>query len=537
MSTRGRNRVHILEKKLVSHVPYHGGDVVSNMSGEGKRCSFHKIGRVQCKKSCVNENSSYCAIHQPIFETDDVSERIKCQSCSQMIREEALRQHSFICSKKAKEIPVYYQSGLNDPSNLLLSPNPLTEPLQVDLLDLIPKIHNLYEKYISPMLGPRKFSLEKRVIKPSQKHRLQEFIMSQHMRAYGIIPNTTLPSNLNPNSSPSPLIFLDLGSGKGSLSKTISLEDTESDDSPTLPSAVFVCIEKAHYKHKSERSSSSQVSNGPPRSYRAQIDLRDVCLKKLIRHVCHQTRLDPCNHLETDSGNVSGESEVPFHSSSSSTPSHTEGVVEVIAMGKHLCGNATDSAIVSLLNLLSPPSPEDKEDKEEQRQEEAYPSIALRGICIALCCHSNCQWNSSLCTNWFHSLAVSEAVESEGRRQSTSVSPVVCEEEWEYIRKWSGMFCLNEQEINRDRQGGREGKNDNDRACEDGESCKDIGLRMEYESMSYAERVDLGRKCKRLIDYGRVEFIRKELKMNATLVHYTEEDITPENVLLIAWRD
>jgi hypothetical protein len=27
------------------------------------------------------------------------------------------------------------------------------------------------------------------------------------------------------------------------------------------------------------------------------------------------------------------------------------------------------------------------------------------------------------------------------------------------------------------------------------------------------------------------------LKMNATLVHYTEEDVTPENVLLIAWRD
>jgi tRNA:m4X modification enzyme len=107
------------------------------------------------------------------------------------------------------------------------------------------------------------------------------------------------------------------------------------------------------------------------------------------------------------------------------------------------------------------------------------------------------------------------------------------------------MFCLNEQEMDRDRDRDRDrGREDDPNTDPDWEhgnkdrsEADESEKRTEYESMSYAERVDLGRKCKRLMDYGRVEYIRRELKMNATLVHYTEEDVTPENVLLIAWRD
>ena len=49
-------------------------------------------------------------------------------------------------------------------------------------------------------------------------------------------------------------------------------------------------------------------------------------------------------------------------------------------------------------------------------------------------------------------------------------------------------------------------------------------------------RLKAGWECKRLIDAGRVDFIRRELGMNAELVVYCDESVSPENVLLLFWQ-
>eukprot|EP01043_Picozoa_sp_COSAG02_P005992 COSAG02_NODE_166_length_31947_cov_34.168617_25_plen_61_part_00 len=49
--------------------------------------------------------------------------------------------------------------------------------------------------------------------------------------------------------------------------------------------------------------------------------------------------------------------------------------------------------------------------------------------------------------------------------------------------------------------------------------------------------VEFGRQCKRLIDAGRLHYVRRELPhlaAGASLVTYCDEEITPENCLLIA---
>ena len=43
----------------------------------------------------------------------------------------------------------------------------------------------------------------------------------------------------------------------------------------------------------------------------------------------------------------------------------------------------------------------------------------------------------------------------------------------------------------------------------------------------------MGRRCKRLIDAGRVQYL-KDLGLNVRLVHYCHEDDSPENCFLIA---
>ena len=51
------------------------------------------------------------------------------------------------------------------------------------------------------------------------------------------------------------------------------------------------------------------------------------------------------------------------------------------------------------------------------------------------------------------------------------------------------------------------------------------------------EMVEFGRQCKRLIDAGRLDYLRRELPhlaSGASLVTYCSEEVTPENCLLIA---
>lgn len=426
-------------KYSFSYIQYLSLHLLVHPGGMEKRqCGYHRRGKAPCQKFCHNE-TLYCVIHQPLlsFSSD---QRIPCQDCHQMIKESCLEKHGRVCSKKPTKQPSYYQQGINNPITIL--GNHLHDVVNtVNIENLIWKINELYRLYVFPMLGPRRYGDLNTNINPSEKHRRQESSIYEQLCSNHIIDG----------GSPNVItFFLDLGSGKGSLSKYISQQD--------IPrGSIFICIEKSHYKHQSERNSHSCGHT----SHRIQIDLRDVHFSELIQSISVDKK---------DTLIYKNQSEV-----------------EVIGIGKHLCGNATDTAILGLLNLLSPSS-----------------SLLLRGIGIALCCHSNCHWNSSLCTKWF---------------QSLPLELQIFENEWEYLRKWSGMFALNDKETELDqlksKPPGDEGLGDN-------------------LSMTYAERVNLGRMCKRLIDYGRVEYIRHESEMSASLVYYTEESITPENVMLLA---
>ena len=52
---------------------------------------------------------------------------------------------------------------------------------------------------------------------------------------------------------------------------------------------------------------------------------------------------------------------------------------------------------------------------------------------------------------------------------------------------------------------------------------------------TFASRARLGKMCKRVIDFGRMHYIRNELHMRARLVRFIDDSVTPENVLLLAY--
>lgn len=157
----------------------------------------------------------------------------------------------------------------------------------------------------------------------------------------------------------------------------------------------------------------------------------------------------------------------------------------VVAVSKHLCGVATDLT----LNCLLAADP--------------TGSGAVRGAAIALCCHHRCAWSDYCGRQWFTAQGLTADDFALARRLSA----------------WAVCFPGRSKVAGPD-YGGR-----GDQAEEGAPG-----------ELSAAEKVALGRDCKRLIDAGRMHFLRQR-GFCAELVHYADPGTTPENALLVAWRE
>ena len=55
-----------------------------------------------------------------------------------------------------------------------------------------------------------------------------------------------------------------------------------------------------------------------------------------------------------------------------------------------------------------------------------------------------------------------------------------------------------------------------------------------FEGTDRCARAQLGREAKRLLDHGRVLWLRERSKLNAKLVTFCDASVSPENCLLLA---
>lgn len=273
------------------------------------------------------------------------------------------------------------------------------------------------------------------------KHRRQEASIAGHLLRSGIVPSEaeTRPRSAIGDTNASGdeanfATFLDLGSGKGSLSLSLSKVFADRSD------LAFVCIDRQPYQQQAEKTIDKNQ-----RRYRAKVDLADVNLRAML--------------------------DVAQEEGSLAKPG------SVVGVGKHLCGSALDYA----LNALG-----------KYKEEDGGRVPPLRGLAIASCCHS--------------SIASLDATASgPWLRETCGVDDV----SFGKLRKWSGFFDISMAPASVAPGSGEE---------------KDV-----------AERLELGRVCKRLIDFGRAEFIRKHLGLSSvSLLHYVDASVSPENCLILA---
>ncbi|KAL5561079.1 hypothetical protein UlMin_030826 [Ulmus minor] len=164
--------------------------------------------------------------------------------------------------------------------------------------------------------------------------------------------------------------------------------------------------------------------------------------------------------------------------------------VPYIAIGKHLCGPATDLTLRCCL-----------------MEHGNRDNLKLRGLAIATCCHHLCQWKNYTNKKYFSNLGITK-------------------EEFHAIT-WFTSWAVDADH----------GSDLTDLSIHPPSIEKkvddNVGVEDMIKNMEAVERAALGFKCKQIIDMGRLMWL-KERGLQTQFVKYVPSTISPENHLLVA---
>ena len=185
------------------------------------------------------------------------------------------------------------------------------------------------------------------------------------------------------------------------------------------------------------------------------------------------------------------------------TRGDTRGVVGV---SKHLCGAATDLTLRCLAGTL--------------------PESNFRGLMIALCCHHRCDWNSYVGKQFLIDQGFSRS----------SFHLLVSMSSWATC----GFGRVKKTEASANQKPVSVSANQRTEPGEEAEHESDHGQEFHpndrYSRMGLSEtnREAVGRLCKRVLDYGRVTYLKSFFPtLSVELKHYVSSEVSLENALLL----
>ncbi|CAM6095916.1 unnamed protein product [Calypogeia fissa] len=187
-----------------------------------------------------------------------------------------------------------------------------------------------------------------------------------------------------------------------------------------------------------------------------------------------------------------------------------------VAVSKHLCGPATDLTLRCCVNVNVDTGLHSKPGDQQQRLANFADPI-LEGIGIATCCHHLCQWKSYVNKEFFGKLGFS----------SVDFDMITWLTSWAVNQR--GEHGHAELEFDNNSKKGAQGSV---------EALESVGqdkpqLSQTMINLDPRERSLLGRKCKDLLDHGRLLWL-KQHGLDVKVVNYISSTITPENKLLLA---
>ncbi|XP_030454974.2 uncharacterized protein LOC115676241 [Syzygium oleosum] len=172
-----------------------------------------------------------------------------------------------------------------------------------------------------------------------------------------------------------------------------------------------------------------------------------------------------------------------------------------LAVGKHLCGPATDLTLRCCLS--------------ERTIVDDVQKCPIQGLAIATCCHHICQWKHYINKKYFSNLGIK-------KEEFHAIT---------WFTSWAVDADHGSDLSDVKDPGSHLPTIEKEEDGEDATPVKDI-----IGNMEAVERAVLGFMCKQIIDIGRLMWL-KEHRLDAQLVKYVPPSISPENHLLIAKRE
>lgn len=196
----------------------------------------------------------------------------------------------------------------------------------------------------------------------------------------------------------------------------------------------------------------------------------------------------------------------------------------LVGIGKHVCGAATGNrALLDVVSLWLTFKPSLSADLALNCLHNAHKeSKNVRGICIALCCHHRCTWRHYVGKAFFKVVKVTR------KALYIETTVLIAQEVGLDARDFAVMRALTSWATC------------GARPSDEAEAEHDIAPEEEPPAGRYALlgldaalREQIGRRCKQIIDRGRVAFL-SGWPLDARLLDYVRPEVSPENALLLA---
>lgn len=415
---------------------------------ERKRCTFYMEKK---KKICSQQpvkDRDFCVSHGGA----EGRERIVCPiDSSHEIFKNHLEHHLLNCPRAMEMAALakhaYYKKDANT-GPTIVSPAEASAPQPQHIEDIIRLIELAYETYVGDIptqqMNPPEFdALHDRNTSAGAEFRLARHTLQQasivgHMKHRGMV------------TEGSTYTYVEMGAGRGKLGAALG---------KTYPDCVeqIIMVERANTRHLADKD----IRSLDKCMHRARVDIRDLWLDGL-----------------------------PIASNS-----------DVVLMGKHVCGVATDMSLRSLKASSS-------------------TDFNLKGVAIAMCCHHACNWQDYVGQKFLLKCGFSSA-------------------DFRLLSRITGW------------QPSVQGLSENSRATLDARVARKVEAGVNDDAtkaaviseednkirngpvLSPERRMQIGRMAKRVLDAGRLEYLQESLGWEAELVYYCDPSISPENCLII----
>ena len=376
---------------------------------------------------------------------------------------------------------------------------------------------------------------------------------------------TTIPTTHHLSSC---FCFVELGAGRGTLSLAVR--------SAVGPAAPLVLVERNPVRNKADRDLRKLNQTGEEKQHQQQSQLSSSASSSRNRGSQGRSNFVRAR-VDIRDLDMSG---LPF----SGGEEGSNDRLPVVTIAKHLCGVATDLGLRALKTrrpaITTTTSTNDgaaassgtkASSSDRDTDGDLWPgrgesagaeALDVAGVCIATCCHHCCTWKDYTAKGFFqdtlglgpadfarmcrwsgwacHEAGLpADAAADQPLLHATATAKAMTKPQPPAITS-DVLSLLDFKAPMAEPQAVPSGPSDaaaatNTAAGKGGDNAhRDAVAALLREDPERRRRV--GRMCKRLIDLGRIEYLRS-LGLSAEIVHYCPPEVSPENALILAWRE